>query len=134
MKQTISTVYPPPPNRTKTTTTTHAKNTTKIEWVSTWLLAGRQLPPTPPPPPSFFAMQHLKHLNGISLAGRWLLDIVYRVCPCLVPASSSFALIRFLRSEKNVYKLYNKTSHAMLLSLNHARIQKFCQTKSNTFF
>ena len=31
--------------------------------------------PPPPPPPSptffssFFAMQHLKHLNGISLAG-----------------------------------------------------------------
>ena len=46
------------------------KNTTKIEWVSL-RLSSRS-----PPPPSFLAMQHLKHLNGISLVGRWLLDIV----------------------------------------------------------
>ena len=74
MKQTISTVYPPPPNHTKTTTT-HAQKTPKIEGVSTGLSSWSPTP-TPPPPPSFFARQHLKHLNRISLAGRWLLDIV----------------------------------------------------------
>ena len=77
VKQTISTVYPPP-NHTKTTTTTHAQNTTKIEWVSTGLSSWATTP-NPLPPPSFFAIQHLKHFNGISLATRWLLDIVWRL-------------------------------------------------------
>ena len=76
MKQTISTVYPPPPrNRTKTTTT-HAKKHHK-NWMGFNGASSRL--PTPPhtPSPTFlFALQHLKHLNGISLAGRWLLDIV----------------------------------------------------------
>ena len=76
MKQTISTIYPPPPKKKK-----HVKkqqqhmqkkiNTTNNEWVSTGLSS---CPHPPPPPPaflsSFFAMQHLKHLDGISLAGR----------------------------------------------------------------
>ena len=50
-----------------------------------------------------------------------------RVCPCLVPSSSSVALIRFLRFCKKISEKI-ATSHAML---NHAWIQKFCQTKSN---
>ena len=55
MKQTISTIYPPPPH-----THTHKHTHT----------------PSPAFLSSFIAMQHLKHLNGISLADRWLLDIV----------------------------------------------------------
>ena len=89
MKQTISTVLPPPPpNRTKTTTT-HAKNTTKIEWVSTGLSNQSPTPHTPPPLPSFFAMQHLKtfdwHFAGgpmvarhCVLAGIGYVHVLYR--------------------------------------------------------
>ena len=100
MKQTISIFYPPPPPKNRQETTTLAKNTTKIEWVSTGL-SSLVADPTPFLSLSFFlfAMQHLKHLNGLSLAGRCLPDIVCcwdRVCPCLVPPSRSFALIRFL--------------------------------------
>ena len=81
MKQTISTLYPPPQTvkNNNNTCKKNKKNTKKIKWISTGLSSWS---PTPHPLPlpaflsSFFAMQHLKHLNGISLAGRWLPDIV----------------------------------------------------------
>ena len=78
MKQTISTIYPPPSHTNRKKRQQHMqKNTTKIEWVSTGLSSRS---PTPHPSPAFlssvFAMQHLKHLNVISLAGRWLPGIV----------------------------------------------------------
>ena len=72
MKQTIPTVYPPPLTVQKRHM--QKKRPQKLNGFHRGSLAGRQLPP--PPPPSLFAMQHLKHLNGISLVGRWLLDIV----------------------------------------------------------
>ena len=70
----INNLSPPTPNRKKTTTHAKEKNTTNIEWVSTGL-SSRFAPP-PAFLSSFFAMQHLKHLNGISLVGRWLPDNV----------------------------------------------------------
>ena len=76
MKQTISTFYPPPSSQNRQKTTSLAKNTTKIEWVSTGLSSLVADPHALPQPFFLFAMQHLKHSNGISLAGRWLPDIV----------------------------------------------------------
>ena len=86
MKQTISTINPPPPQKKKKkkrkkTTTTHAKEKKTPQTLNGFQRGSQAGPqPTPPPTPAFlsssFAMQHLKHLNGTSLANRWLPDNV----------------------------------------------------------
>ena len=91
MKQTISIINPPQTVQKQQQQQHMQKTPQKIEWVSTGLSSRSPTPPppththtTPPPtlpsPPRLpffcFAMQHLKHLNCISLASRWLLDIV----------------------------------------------------------
>ena len=87
MKKTISAVYPPPPPPPqavqKQQQHMQKRNPNKLNRCQRGSLAGRQPPPPPPPltpPPAFlssgFAMQYIKHLNGISLVGRWFLDIV----------------------------------------------------------
>ena len=76
MKQTISTIYPPPQ-----TVNNNNNNTCKKNHHKHWMGFNGALKPVPNPPSpaflsSFFAMQHLNILNGISLAGRWLPDNV----------------------------------------------------------
>ena len=107
------------------------KNTTNIEWVSTGLSSRS---PTPPSRLPFFLFCYATS-KTFWMAFRWRADGCPTMCagwdriwPCLVPSSSSVALIRFLRFCKILVRKSNKTSHAML---NHAWIQKFCQTKSN---
>ena len=105
MKQTISIIYPPP-NRTKTTTTNAIKHHKKMNGFQCGSLTGRH-PPTPPHthtflPPSFLPVL-LCNISNIQMTFRWRADGCStlcagwdRVCPCLVPPSSSFALKRFL--------------------------------------
>ena len=86
MKQTISTVYHPPQTVQQQQQQQHMQKETpqKLNGFQRGSLAGRHPPPPPPPHthtvprlPFFrFCYEHLKHLNGISLAGRWFLDIV----------------------------------------------------------
>ena len=86
MKPTISKVYLPPQTVQKQQ---HMQKKKKKKKKFNGFQRGSPLACRQPPPPlprhttplsvflfSFFAMPHLKHLNGISLAGRWLLDIV----------------------------------------------------------
>ena len=98
MKQTIPTVYPPPPNRSKTT---HAKKRPqKLNGFHQGSLAGRQLPPPPTFPFCYATSKKFEWADGCStLCAGW-----DRVCPCLVPPSSSFALIRFLRFCKTLVR------------------------------
>ena len=111
MKQTMSTIYPHPKpykNNNNNNTCRSTKTPQKLNWFQRGSLAGRQSATSPRLPFFlFFAMQHLKYLNGISLAIWWLPTLCAgwdRVCPCLVPPSSSFALIHFLRFGKNISK------------------------------
>ena len=106
MKQTISTIYPPPPQTVKKQQHMQKKNTKKLNGFQRGSQVGRHPPPPPSPHPSpaflsfYFAMQHLKYLNGISLGADGCPTLCAgwdRVCPCLVPSSSSLELIRFLR-------------------------------------
>ena len=106
MKQTISIIYPPP-QPYKNNNNKCNKTPQKLNGFQCGPLTGRH-PPHPnhththlPPAflSSFFVMQHLKHSNDI----RWRADGCStlcagwdRVCSCLVPPSSSFALKHFL--------------------------------------
>ena len=76
MKPTLSTVYPPPPQTVqKQQQQQHIKTPQKLSGFQRGSLAGRQSS-SHAFLSSCFAMQHLKYVNGISLAGRWLLGIV----------------------------------------------------------
>ena len=130
MKQTISTIYPPPPQTVKTTTTTHAKEKHHKHWMD--FIGALKPVPTPPFLSSFLCSATSKtfewHFAGRPMVARQcvLAGIGYvHVLYCHLVALHWYAFFGFV---KYSWEKRNKTSHAML---NHARIQKFCQTKSN---
>ena len=106
MKQTISIIYPPPPQPYKNNNNKCNKTPQKLNGFQCGPLTGRHPPPPPHthtfPPPSFLPFL-LCNISNIRMTFRWRADGWStlcagwdRVCPCLVPPSSSFALKRFL--------------------------------------
>ena len=103
MKQTISTINPPPPPQPLKN---NNNNTCKKKHHKHWIGFNGALKPVPNPTPSHLPFFFFCYATSETfwMAFRWRADgcptmcaSCDRVCPCLVPSSSSFALIRFLR-------------------------------------
>ena len=102
MKQTISTIYPPPPPNRKKQQQQHMQKKHHKHWMG--FNGALKLVPNPPPSRLLFFLFCYATSKIFWMAFRWQADgcptLVAgwdRVCPCLVPSSSSVALIRFLR-------------------------------------
>ena len=136
MKQTISTINPPPPP----TVINNNNNTCKKKPPQTlnWFQRGSQAGPQPHPSrlPFFlfcYATSKTFFWRGggcPTMCAGW-----DRVCPCLVPSSSSFALIRFLRFCKIlVRKMQQNIPYDALSCMDPEILSDKVQLNSDTLF